>query len=37
MQVLTNGHNKLANILIDFKDFIVHLDIFPGFYSISPF
>ena len=23
MRVLTNGHNKLANILIDFKDFIV--------------
>ena len=34
---LTKGHNKLANIFIDFKEFIVHLDIFPGLYSISPF
>ena len=37
MQVLTNGHNKLANILIEFKGFIVHLNIFPGLYSIRPF
>ena len=36
MQVLTNGHIKLANIFIDFKDFMVHLDIFPGLYSMSP-
>ena len=39
LQVLTKGHNKLANSFIDFKDFkdfIVHLDIFPGLYSVSP-
>ena len=36
MQVLTNGHIKLANIFIYFKDFMLHLDIFPGLYSMSP-